>query len=165
MTTKNRPEIEGSSLVTDVFGYWPGFHDAEVCRLELKANDVFAAGPDLVAEIYAFEMTSEVSPSGHYVLRNQVLVTIKFRGVDNVEIGGFNNQNVLMGLTIEGARAWQLEDVKFDIAFDSSWGVGARFVCREVVVESVQPWDPERRCVIEQTVGSTNAAPLGSGSQ
>ncbi len=131
-------------LVTNVFGYWPGFHDAEVRKLELKVTDDFVVGPDLIADIHAFEMTREVSSSGHYVLRNHVLVTIRFRGIDNLEIGGFNNQNALMGLRIEDIRARQLENVKFDVSFDSSWGVGAKFVCREVVVERVQPWEPEQ---------------------
>jgi hypothetical protein len=149
----DRLDIVGSSLLTDVFGYWPGFHDAEVRSMELNVTDDCSTGPDLTVQIYVFEMTDEISSTGHYVLRKHTLVTMRFRGVDNVQIGGFNKQNALMGMSIQDVRSRQMENVRFEVCFDAAWGVDASFVCREVVVEKVQPWDAERRCAVEHGAG------------
>ena len=32
--------IEGSKKLTDIFGYWPSFHDAEVIDLHFSRGDV-----------------------------------------------------------------------------------------------------------------------------
>ncbi len=133
-----RLDITGSLLVTDLFGYWPDFHDAEVLRLRFEATG--DDGPLLFAEIYAFEMTSDVAPSGQYVLRNHVLVSFRFSGIDNLEMHGFNAQNTIMGLNIANIRERQLEGISFEVRFEGSFGVSAKFVCRDVVVEGVRPW-------------------------
>ena len=59
---ENRPDIEGSLLVTNVFGYWPGFHDAEVRKLELKVTDDFVVGPDLIVSSPFFGVITVPSP-------------------------------------------------------------------------------------------------------
>ena len=79
-------DLPGAELLTEVFGRWPSFHDAEVVRLSLERREPYGAGPDLVADVYAFEMTEKVGPDGAYVLRNQVLVTFRFSGVDCIDI-------------------------------------------------------------------------------
>lgn len=133
--------IEGAELLTSVFGYWPSFHDAEVVRLELVRVDPFAQGPDLLADVHAFEITKEVGSDGYLVLRHHVLVSFRFRGVDQLQLGGWNNQNALMGLRIDDISSRQLDVLRFEVCFDSSWGVQAEFLCRSVVIESVRPWE------------------------
>lgn len=133
--------IPGSELLTSVFGYWPSFHDAEVVRLELVRVAPFAEGPDLLADVHAFEITKDVGPDGHLVLRHHVLVSFRFRGVDQLRLEGWNNQNALLGLRIEDIRSRQLDTLKFEICFDSSWGVSAEFLCRSVEIQSVRPWE------------------------
>jgi hypothetical protein len=133
-------DIRGSQLLTSVFGYWPSFHDAEVVRLELMRAPSPSDEPGLLAEVHAFEITDEVGPGGYFVLRHHVLVAFRFRGVDQLRLEGWNHQNVLMGLTIENIRDRQLELLKFAVRFDSSWGVDVEFLCRDVEIESVQPW-------------------------
>jgi hypothetical protein len=32
--------IEGSQKITDIFGYWPSFHDAEIISFHLWRGDV-----------------------------------------------------------------------------------------------------------------------------
>jgi hypothetical protein len=138
---RERPDITGSSLLTDLFGHWPGFHDAEVLRLRFEAAG--DDGPALFADIYAFEMTSDVAPSGQYVLKNHVVVSFRFSGIDNLEMRGFNEQNAIMGLSISNIRAQQMEGIAFEVKFEGSFGVSAKFVCRDVAVEAVRPWSRE----------------------
>lgn len=133
-------KIQGAELLTSVFGYWPSFHDAEVVRMELVRVAPFAEGPDLLADVHAFEMTNEVGPDGYFVLRHHVLVSFRFRGIDQLQMEGWNNQNVLMGLRIDDISGRQLDLLEFEVCFDSSWGVSAEFLCRSVVIESVRPW-------------------------
>jgi immunity protein 50 of polymorphic toxin system len=140
---ETRPDITGSELVTQVFGYWPSFHDAEVVRMSLETTASPSAGPDVRADIYAFEITNEVAPDGTLVLRHKVLVSFRFSGVDNLLVKNFGNQNAIMGLSIVDIRSRQMEAVKFEVRFDGSFSFSAEFLCREVFVESVRAWKPQ----------------------
>ncbi len=136
-------DIPGAKLVTDVFGHWPSFHDAEVVRLELLRAIPFADGPDLRADIHAFEITDQVAPGGHFVLRHHVEVSFRFRGVDEVRLEDWNNQNVLFGLSITDIGDRQLDRLKYEVSFDGSFGVHSTFLCRGAEVESVKPWEAD----------------------
>jgi hypothetical protein len=147
-------DILGAERITSVFGHWPSFHDAEVVRLSLdrvgRATGAFAS-PTVTAEIYAFEMTSEVGADGAYVLHHRSLVTLEFRGVLDLTVDDFNGQNALFGLRIEDVSERQLERVRFEVHFDAAYGLAASFGCADVEVLDVQPWpgarDPSRRAV------------------
>jgi hypothetical protein len=134
--------IPGADEVLKVFGRWPSFHDAEVVRFLLERSASTGAGPCIVADIRAFEMTREVGTDGKYVLKNQTLVSFHFSGVDQVELNGFNGQNVLWDLVVVDIRDRQMEDLRYEITFASSYGMGARFFCREVAVAGVRLWQP-----------------------
>jgi len=101
--------IHGSHLLTDIFGRWPSFHDAEVISMELCRNLTGIAHPTLKTRIHAFEMTSEVNDHGYYVLRNHVLVGFVFRDIDELSMNGFNQQNALWELEIVDISSRQLE--------------------------------------------------------
>ena len=135
--------IHGSHLLTDIFGRWPSFHDAEVISMELCRNLTGIAHPTLKTRIHAFEMTSEVNDHGYYVLRNHVLVGFVFRDIDELSMNGFNQRNALWGLEIVDISSRQLELLQFEIHFASSFGVEARLKCRAVEIESVEPFAPE----------------------
>ena len=69
-------QIENEHLLTDRFGYWPSFHDAEILHVRFERT-----GPDapfMECDIHVFEMTSQVGADGHYVLRNHTLATLRF---------------------------------------------------------------------------------------
>jgi hypothetical protein len=136
--------IQGSELLTSVFGLWPSFHDAEVVRMELVRGVPFEEGPDLRTDVHAFEITKDVGPDGHFVLRHHVLVSFRFRGIDQLRIEGWNNQNALTDLQITDIRSDQLDVLTYEVSFDGSWGVHAEFLCRSVEIESVRPWELEQ---------------------
>src|SRR5262249_59463196 len=96
-------------------------------------------GPTLDTIIHTFEITSEVGADGCYVLRHHVLVHFRFHDVVELKIEAFNHQNVLYGLGISDLRERQLENVKFGVSFDSSFGLDGSFQCRAIEVVSVVP--------------------------
>ena len=112
--------------------------------MSLETRQPYALGPVLLADIYAFEITDVVGPDGYFVLRNHSLVSFLFSGIDQLRLEGFGNQNAIMGLSNVDVRSRQME-IRFEVAFEGSFGVSATFFCRDVSVERVRPWRPERR--------------------
>ena len=131
-------KIEYGRLLTDIFGHWPSFHDAEVISIELFRDRKGTSEPSLRAKIHVFEMTPEIDDRGFYILKNHVLATILFRGIDENHVAGFNQQNVLRDLVITDISSRQLERLNFEVRFPSSFGVEAEFKCRAVKVEAVE---------------------------
>lgn len=132
--------ITGSEKLVAKFGYWPTFHDAEVLWAKLDRHPQGEGfGPTFDVLIHAFEMTNEVGPDGHYVLRHHVLVHLLFRDVAELRLEGFNNQNALFGLAMSDIRERQLEHLQFEVRFDSAYGMDSLFQCHAVEVISVTP--------------------------
>jgi immunity protein 50 of polymorphic toxin system len=131
------PEIERGHLVTDVFGRWPSFHDAEVLRVRLDREG--EAGPWLEADIYAFDMTSEIDERGYYVLDKRHVVTLRFDGLVAVDLRWFNQQNVIATLDIEEATNDEEPAVRWHVDVGSSFGMEAQFDCASVRVVAVEP--------------------------
>jgi hypothetical protein len=136
-------EISGGELLTNVFGRWPSFHDAEVLRISLERTADFVAGPACEIDIHVHEMTSELDDKGFYVLRHHTVVTLRCEGVRESELGGFNNQNVLAGLGLVAASRPDDPTVRCELILDPSYGVAARFACASVQVVAAQPWNPD----------------------
>lgn len=130
--------IQNSHLLEDVFGHFPSFHDAEVLRIVLERASGVAVLPTLEADIYTFEVTSEIK-DGKYILKNRLLVTFQFLEIDELALEGFNHQNVLQELLIMDISDQQLEWLKFDVRFEGIFGVDVRFRCRNVKIVEVKP--------------------------
>lgn len=130
------PEIERAHLVSDVFGRWPSFHDAEVLRLRLDHEG--DAGPWLEADIYAFEMTSKVDNRGFYVLDKRHAITLRFDGLVGVNLRWFGQQNVISTLAIEDASEHEEPTVRWHANLGSSVGMEAEFHCASVRVVAVK---------------------------
>ena len=136
--------ITGAEKLTDIFGYWPSFHDAEVLWIRLdRLPYTEQYGPVLEAVIHAFEITSEVDPDGFYVVRHHVRVHLRFEGVTELQLEGFNNQNALMGLGVKNICDRQMENIRWEVQFDSSWGVTASFRCYSAEIVGVTPCNKE----------------------
>ena len=135
--------IENTEAVTAIFGYWPSFHDAEVLSIQLnRCGHNAARGPTVDTKIHVFEMTSDVDERGYYICRFHTLVTLRFLQADNLRIDDFNSQNALWGLEIIDVSERQMEDVRFEVHFKPSFGVGMDFVCKGVSVIAAEPWIP-----------------------
>jgi Immunity protein 50 len=141
--------IENSEALTDIFGYWPSFHDAEVLRIRLdnregEVDDRGApAGPRLEADIHVFEITDTVTAEGFYALRHHTLVTFAFDGIADDHLQWFSHQNALSELFLEDITDDQVERLRWSVHFDSSIGVEARFKCEAIRIVSAVPYEPE----------------------
>jgi hypothetical protein len=135
-------KIQSAHLLTNIFGRFPSFHDAEVESITLTRGHKVEFAPELDALIHAFEMTSKVDNTGKYELKNHSLVHFRFLGIDRLDLAGFNHQNVLQSLKID-----YVDDKggmpKFEIEFVGIFGVDAKFSCKAIKIESVEPFNPE----------------------
>jgi hypothetical protein len=130
--------IVGYQRITSVFGYWPSFDDSEVLWVHLARRQLIdGIGPNLDALIHVFEMTSEISPTGSYVLRHHSLAYFRFHDVVELKLEAFNFQNMLWELAISDIREQQLERIHFQVDFVPSFGVSASFQCHRIELLSV----------------------------
>jgi hypothetical protein len=135
--------ITNSDALTGIFGTWPSFHDAEVLQIRLARDGV--SGPELEVQLHVFEMTANVTKAGFYELRNHTLATLLFSGVDQLCLEDFNQQNVLYGLTLTDISDRQLDVLKWEVSFDSSFGLSSQFLCETIEVLSAEPFNPGMR--------------------
>jgi len=135
--------IKGAKLVTDVYGRWPTFHDAEVLRIVLDRG-TSEDGPSLAMDIRTFESTNQTAATGYFILRNEKVVSFRFASVTELELGDFNHQNVLFDLRIDRVCE-EGSDAHFEVSLNPSHGASALFRCREAVVQAICDFRPESR--------------------
>jgi hypothetical protein len=138
--------FEGSRKLTDIFGYWPSFHDAEVHKLLLERGNVDASGasheiPTLTIRIHLFEMTDKVDSAGFFVLIKHTLATLRFHDVDESSFNGFNHQNAILGLTVTAENAAPRKTPVLKVNIESAFGLGATFKCSRCEVVEAMPCD------------------------
>lgn len=126
----NPSRIIDSHLLTDRFGAWPSFHDAEVLQVTLDRS-----GPDLIATLHVFEVSAAVTADGFYELQNHTSAVLRFGGIAQLHLEEFNHQNALMGLQLEDISSHQLELLRWNVSFDAAHGLDATFMCRSITVE------------------------------
>jgi hypothetical protein len=142
--------FEGSGKLTDLFGYWPTFHDAEVHELLLDRGNVDPDGssyvfPILTVKIHVFEMTNEVDSAGYFVLTKHTLVTLRFHDVEDCRLNGFNQQNAINGLTVAEADAGSRRLPLLGVRMDAAYGLDASFKCSKCEVLAAVPCDKKGR--------------------
>ncbi len=130
--------------LTSIFGRWPSFHDAEVIwlRLDRKATSL-GDGPTVETLIHIFEMTSEVDAARFYVLRNHVLVHLRFSRVVEPILDGFDQGHTLMSLSIKDIRPQQMKHLNFEVNLDPVYGPEASFQCQDIEIVDVKPCDSD----------------------
>ena len=132
--------VKNRELLESVFGRWPSFHDAEIHSICLTRTS--EPLPQLDAKIHLWHMTSEIDAKGNYLLTQHTLVTLRFSEVSDVTLEGFNNQNVLSGLSFtastdeDGAPA-------LSVSMPTVYGCDAAFKCQRITVLSVEPFAPK----------------------
>lgn len=96
--------FEGFEQVVAHLGMWPSFHDAEVLKLVLDRTHAATAdglSPVLDLHLRGWVMTSEVTEQGFYKLHGEAVFHLRFEGVTDLQIEGFNDQNVLSSLNLD----------------------------------------------------------------
>lgn len=134
-------KIQNSHLLTDIFGKFPSFHDAEIHQINLIRGETGTFSPSLTALIHTREMTSEVDEKNRYILKNHALVEFRFSDIYEIELKGFSYQNVLQDLRITENPESDSEKELFDVLFEGIVGVKAKFICGAISIESVVPYE------------------------
>ncbi len=124
-----------------VFGSWPSFHHAEVQWLRFDRHVPWSgrACPAIDVQIHAFGMTGEIDANRVYVLRNHVLVHLWFSEVNEFQMEGSNQQNVLFELILAELPDPQVDHASWKVRFHASYGMDASFRCAAIEVISLVP--------------------------
>ena len=85
------------------------------------------SGPSIVLRVLTFRTSAEK-------LIGKWIVTVRFDDVDEVELDGFNHQNVFNCMLIDERVADGLE-----IILEPIFGLGGKFVCQSAEVVEVAP--------------------------
>lgn len=123
------PPIEAASKVIEAFGYFPDFHDAEIIKLEINRNrtpEESYSTVSLTFTLHGWEMTSEITASGHFQLRKHHLITFRFDHIDEVKIQNFNHQNVISELSICKIEP-VIDHALIQVDFGSCFGIEGGF--------------------------------------
>ena len=127
--------IENAELIESIFGGWPSFHDAEIHDIVITRDCDSSSQMDI--KIHHWQGTGEVDATGHYVSIHHTLSTLRFIDLDDLDIVGFNQQNVISDMEIlEVAEP----DSSFSVSMRSLYGCGVSFKCRQIRVLSAIPF-------------------------
>lgn len=129
-------KIKNVELLTNIFGRFPTFHDAEVVQIVLDRGDWKNIPPTLLAKIHALKLVSKDQGNGNYLWSHH-LVELRFSDVEDLNLGGWNLQNVLADLYVKEISVPPSSEMKFTVMFESCFGLWAEFKCSEITVESV----------------------------
>ena len=133
--------ITNHEMVTNFLGAWPSFDDFEVVSMLLeRSHDGEEPWPVLTIQFLGFR--SDVGPESPE--RNKCLLTLRFGGVENLELRGFNHQNAINGLVVAALWSEHLDREVFNVELIQGFGVGAAFGCGEIEVVSVNPTVPHK---------------------
>jgi len=153
--------IQHSNRITDIFGYWPSFHDAEVKSLTLSVADEEPWNPGSVSPvldmlIHVFEMTKEVTDEGYFVLAKHTLAHLQFRNVEGLQLSEFSYQNAIfeMAFGIE-PMTYRFGGGPIDgpppniitVNINPSCGLSGEFKCQHVEVVAADPCDEDGKAL------------------
>jgi hypothetical protein len=132
--------IDGHERVIAHLGLWPSFHDAEVFKLSLdRSESKFEPALDL--HLRGWVMTSEVTPEGHYKLHGDALFHFRFEGIDELQVTGFNGQNVISSMNLELAQS--TEDPQrtiIKVELEHCYLFDASFTAQRAQLVSITPY-------------------------
>jgi hypothetical protein len=132
-------KIKNSGLLVNTIGRFPTFHDSEVLQISLDRGERGSPSrPNLLAKIHVLKLVSKDDGEGNR-LWSKHLVALRFSGIDHINLQDFNCQNVLFDLLIEEIPAPESSATRYEVVFESCYGVGIEFTCSEIAVESVGP--------------------------
>jgi hypothetical protein len=136
--------ITGSEKLTNIFGYWPSFHDAEVLGLHFDRGNIqtdkgIYKFPVLTLTIHVWELTKEIDSEGYLVCRHYTVVTLTFCDVSDFQMEGFNHQNAMLELSIVSRQRSEGPSPYFAVELVPAFGMGASFKCLQIeVIDAVR---------------------------
>lgn len=139
------PALDGASKVLEAFGYFPTFHDGEIIDLHLNRNTTPEKDYPTVSidfTLHGWELTSEITESGHYRLIKHHLIKFQFDHIDGVDLRYFNHQNVISGLSITKIEP-PTDHALLQVEFGSCYGIEGGFRAISGSIIEVIPCDQD----------------------
>ena len=128
-------EIENKEILENIYGSWPSFHDSEILNINLYRGEVAGQFCSLVVSFYLYETKAINEGTAQYeiISTNQNVAIIEFQNIENLNLEGFNHQNVIEALNMEE------KGKSIQVEFESIFGVQCGFSCSKVTVLGVEP--------------------------
>jgi len=131
-------DIVGEEKLTAIFGKIPSFHDAEVWSLSFERT---ADGVMVTTVVHVFAMAPILVPTDTHRAIKHTRVTFRFTDCDDVDLGGFNHQNVLSSLVISDNEQKNAKQ-PFSVRFGPCYGLEGSLTCAGIEVVDAVPWVP-----------------------
>ncbi|MDI3383465.1 Imm50 family immunity protein [Xenophilus aerolatus] len=129
--------IDNFDKVLSHFGVWPSFHDGEVRRLVLdrmRQTETGASIPTIELSLLGWVMAADA-----WKVAAKAVVQIVFEDVFDVELEGFNNQNVITALNLRLVGGTEQKPEAMHVELEHCFQFSCEFkACRARVV-SVSP--------------------------
>ena len=136
--------LENHGLLTDIYGYWPSFHDAEVHSISMDRDQILfddVSDVRIGMVVHYFEMTREVKDNGCFGLIKHHLIQFEFSNVGDITLSGFNHQNAIYGLLFEAQPEDAAGNTFFKVVLEAAHGVEGSFVPQTGKIVAVTPCD------------------------
>ena len=131
--------IIGSEKLTDIFGYWPTFHDAEIielylCRGDIEPKENRYIFPSLSVKMEVWEWTKKVDSGSSLIPQHQTSTTLKFHNLEDFQMDSFDYQNAIFELSISMCQRTDSPSLFFDVHFKPGHGMNSSFKCSKIEV-------------------------------
>lgn len=118
-----------NELIAWFDGQLPTFHDAEVLSIHLNRHEASTI------RIHTWRNTRRVRADGHFIYDKHVIVTFVLDAIHDIELVGFNHQNVLTDLALEATNDG------ISILLAGIFGVDGTLVAKSLRIE-LEPGPP-----------------------
>jgi hypothetical protein len=115
----NPAYISNYKAVTNFYGFWPSFHDANVIEYKISLEAI-----DLT--LHTWQMTREVDSKGHFILKKHSLVKFRFKGISDAKMDAFSANNILYELNLVPEKDLSSFTVELESVMDMSGSFSSR---------------------------------------
>jgi hypothetical protein len=132
--------IAGGTDLLKWFGRVPRFHDAEILSLSLNR-----AGPSLLI-LHGWTMSDVFGADGYFLLEKRAVVTFILEEITDLQLQGFNHQNVIDDLCLKRVSAYSGRSRHsltaeppeiFELLMEDCYGLSGHIRARRVSVSFV----------------------------
>ncbi len=115
--------ILGADQLVGWFGPWPDFHDAEVLEAHLRRE-----GSSWI-KLHTWRTTDQIDKDASLLRDKHAIVTFRLKDVTDIDLAGFNRQNVIFGLELQST------DDGFKLSLLPCFGFSGTITAGEISVD------------------------------
>ena len=138
-------EVVGAERLTEIFGAWPSFHDAEILEVRFaRLGQNEHEGPALEIVFHLFKGERDDSRASGVRWYDHTQATFRFSNVCELALEGFNSQNAILDLLIEKTGPHPLAPglPAIRVTLQPAYGLGGSFVCSAIEIAELQKGCP-----------------------